>query len=222
MPGTRAYRFLIADDHPLFRDALRQTIAGQHPEAVVGEAGSFEGVIERLAADDDVDLVLLDLAMPGMHGLAGLMFLRTQYPGVPVVVVSASEDSATIRQAFRSGASGYIPKSLATGMIGQAIAAVLEGAVWTPPHIELSARGDLDAAAARIRTLTPQQMRVLMMLSEGLLNKQIAHALDVSEATVKAHVSAILTKLGVDSRTQAVIAASHLETGRLQAASPTN
>ena len=107
-------------------------------------------------------------------------------------------------------------------MIGQAIAAILEGAVWAPPHVELSAGNELDAAAARIRTLTPQQMRVLMMLSEGLLNKQIAHALDVSEATVKAHVSAILTKLGVDSRTQAVIAASHLETVRPQAVSPAN
>lgn len=222
MPGTRAYRFLIADDHPLFRDALRLTITARHPGARVGEAGSFEDVIASLAADDDVDLVLLDLAMPGMHGLAGLMFLRTQYPGIPVVVVSASEDAATIRQAFRSGASGYIPKSLATGMIGQAIATVLEGAVWSPPHVELSARDDLDAAAARIRTLTPQQMRVLMMLSEGLLNKQIAYALDVSEATVKAHVSAILTKLGVDSRTQAVIAASHLETGRPTAPSQAN
>jgi DNA-binding NarL/FixJ family response regulator len=216
MPGTQAYRFLIADDHPLFRDALRLTMSVRHPDAPIVEAGTFGGVIERLADDDDIDLILLDLTMPGMHGLAGLVFLRTQHPGVPIVVVSASEDAATIRQALRYGVSGYIPKSLATEMIGEAIEAVLQGGLWVPPGIELAGRDELNPAATRIQSLTPQQLRVLMMLSEGLLNKQIAHSLDVSEATVKAHVSAILQKLGVDSRTQAVIAASHLEAGRPQ------
>jgi DNA-binding NarL/FixJ family response regulator len=220
MPGTRAYRFLIADDHPLFRDALRLTMSVRHPGAPIIEAASFAGVVERLAADDDVDLVLLDLAMPGMHGLAGLVFLRTQHPGVPIVVVSASEDAATIRQALRYGVSGYIPKSLATEVIGQAVDAVLRGGLWVPPGIEMTGADRLYPATERIQSLTPQQMRVLMMLSEGLLNKQIAHILDVSESTVKAHVSAILQKLGVDSRTQAVIAASHLEAGRLQTALP--
>jgi DNA-binding NarL/FixJ family response regulator len=186
-------------------------MSARHPGAAIVEAGSFEAVVARLDGDDDYDLILLDLAMPGMHRLAGLIFLRAQYPGIPVVVVSASEDAATIRQAILSGASGYIPKSLATEAIAQAIQAVLDGAVWTPPDLELGVDKGADPATARIRKLTPQQMRVLMMLSEGLLNKQIAHALDVSEATVKAHVSAILQKLGVDSRTQAVIAASQLE-----------
>ena len=193
MPGTRAYRFLIADDHPLFRDALRQTIAGQHPEAVVGEAGSFEGVIERLAADDDVDLVLLDLAMPGMHGLAGLLFLRTQYPGVPVVVVSASEDVGHHPAGVSFRGVRLYPEVAGDGNDRPGDRRGARGGRMDAASTSNSPRGgDLDAAAARIRTLTPQQMRVLMMLSEGLLNKQIAHELDVSEATVKAHVSAIL------------------------------
>ena len=208
------YRFVIADDHPLFRGALRQTVAARYAGAMFLEAGTFDEAVARIAADDDIDLILLDLGMPGMHRFSGLMYLRAQNTGVPVVIVSASEESATIRQAIAFGASGYIPKSLATDVIGQAIDAVLAGAVWIPPHVELKPNKEADDVVARLSTLTPQQVRVLMMLSEGLLNKQIAYALDVSEATVKAHVSAILQKLGVDSRTQAVIAASRIEAGQ--------
>jgi DNA-binding NarL/FixJ family response regulator len=135
---------------------------------------------------------------------------------VPVVVVSADEDVATIRQAIGFGASGYIPKSLATTTIAEAIAAVLGGSLWMPPDVDLRIHSKADEIIARLATLTPQQVRVLMMLSEGLLNKQIAHALDVSESTVKAHVSAILQKLGVDSRTQAVVAATRIEAGQWQ------
>ena len=216
MPAARPHRLLIADDHPLFRDALRQMVAARFVGGSVDEAGTFDEVVARLGADDDVDLILLDLAMPGMHRFSGLMFLRAQYPGVPVVIVSASEDAVTIRQAIGFGASGYIPKSLATDVIGRAIATVLEGAVWIPPDVDLETDDTAGALIARLVTLTPQQVRVLMMLSEGLLNKQIAHLLDVSEATVKAHVSAILQKLGVDSRTQAVIVASRIEAGQWQ------
>jgi DNA-binding NarL/FixJ family response regulator len=208
------YRFIIADDHPLFRDALRQTVAARYPAAAIEEAASLDEVVARLGAEEDADLVLLDLVMPGMHGFSGLLFLRAQYPGVPVVIVSASEDVGSIRNAISFGASGYIPKSLATDRIGQAITAVLAGAVWTPPDVDLEPRGASGNLVDRLVTLTPQQLRVLMMLSEGLLNKQIAYELDVSEATVKAHVSAILLKLGVDSRTQAVIAASRIEAGQ--------
>jgi DNA-binding NarL/FixJ family response regulator len=209
----RSQRFLIADDHPLFRDALHQIVAMRYPDVEIFEAGTLDQVVSCLSATDDVDLVLLDLAMPGVRGFSGLMFLRAQYPGVPVVVVSASEDAPTIRHAIGFGASGYIPKSLATEMIGHAIAAVLDGAVWIPPDIDLRSQ-DEDDLVARLITLTPQQVRVLMMLSEGLLNKQIAFELGVSEATVKAHVSAILQKLGVESRTQAVIAAASIEAGQ--------
>jgi DNA-binding NarL/FixJ family response regulator len=218
LPGDRAYRFLIADDHPLFRDALRQIVAARYVGSTIDGAGTFDEVLARLRAEDDVDLLLLDLTMPGMHHFSGLMFLRAQYPGVPVVVVSANEDVGTIRQAIGFGASGYIPKSLAIDIIAEAIAAVLCGSLWTPPDVDLRIHSEADDIIARLVTLTPQQVRVLMMLSEGLLNKQIAYALDVSEATVKAHVSAILQKLGVDSRTQAVVAATRIEAGQWQSA----
>jgi DNA-binding NarL/FixJ family response regulator len=216
---ARSLRFLIADDHPLFRDALRQIMAMRYPEAEILEAGSLDEVVSCLSANTQIDLVLLDLAMPGVRGFSGLMFLRAQYPDVPVVVVSASEDTPTIRHAISFGASGYIPKSLATEMIGRAVAAILDGAVWIPPDVDLESQ-DEGALVSRLITLTPQQLRVLMMLSEGLLNKQIAFELSVSEATVKAHVSAILQKLGVESRTQAVIAASSIDTGQWPAFTP--
>jgi DNA-binding NarL/FixJ family response regulator len=143
------------------------------------------------------------------------MYLRAQYPSVPVVVVSGNDDPAVIRRCMDFGASGFIPKTLGIEEMRAAIMRVLKGGVWTPPDVDLAAGSDAQAAAmmARLATLTPQQVRVLMMLSEGLLNKQIAYELSVSEATVKAHVSAILQKLGVDSRTQAVIAAAKIELG---------
>jgi DNA-binding NarL/FixJ family response regulator len=207
------YRLVIADDHPLFRGALREAVSGQFANAEIAEAGTFEDVVAELERGGEVDLVLLDLAMPGVRGFSGLMFLRAQYPSVPVVVVSANDDPAVIRRCMDFGASGFIPKTLGVDTMRAAIARVLEGGVWTPPDVDLS--GKPDAATAdligRLASLTPQQVRVLMMLSEGMLNKQIAYGLGVSEATVKAHVSAILQKLGVDSRTQAVIAAAKIE-----------
>lgn len=211
-PGARSFRFLVADDHPLFRDALKQIVAARYPGSEIDEAGTLDEVVSQLSASEGTDLVLLDLAMPGARGFSGLMFLRAQYPAVPLVVVSASDDATTIRHAIGLGASGYIPKSLATRAIDTAIAAILDGNLWVPPDVSLEAQDDNDLVA-RLVTLTPQQVRVLMMLSEGLLNKQIAYELGVSEATVKAHVSAILQKLGVDSRTQAVIAAANIEAG---------
>lgn len=213
MANARSFRFLVADDHPLFRDALGQIVASRYPESKIDEAGTLDQVVDRLATGTDTDLVLLDLAMPGARGFSGLMFLRAEYPEVPVVVVSASEDASTIRHAIGFGASGYIPKSLATNVIDTAIGSILDGEVWVPPDIALEPE-DNDGLISRLITLTPQQVRVLMMLSEGLLNKQIAFELSVSEATVKAHVSAILQKLGVESRTQAVIAASNIEAGQ--------
>ena len=154
--------------------------------------------------------------MPGVRGFSGLMYLRAQYPSVPIVVVSANDDPAVIRRCMDFGASGFIPKTLGIEAMRGAIARVLEGGVWTPPDVDLARGADAETAAmmARLATLTPQQVRVLMMLSEGLLNKQIAYELGVSEATVKAHVSAILQKLGVESRTQAVIAAAKIEAGQ--------
>jgi DNA-binding NarL/FixJ family response regulator len=216
------YRFVIADDHPLFRGALREAVSGLFPRVDIAEAGSFDEVSKLLDGASDVDLILLDLSMPGVRGFSGLMYLRAQYPSVPVVVVSANDDPTVIRRCMDFGASGFIPKTLDVEGMRNAIAAVLKGGVWTPPDVDLEAGTDAEATAlmGRLATLTPQQVRVLMMLSEGLLNKQIAYELNVSEATVKAHVSAILQKLGVESRTQAVIAAAKIEVGQWPQVAP--
>jgi DNA-binding NarL/FixJ family response regulator len=215
--SASTYHFIIADDHPLFRGALREAVSGLFPGADIDEAGTFDEVSALLDKGGDVDIVLLDLAMPGVRGFSGLMYLRAQYPSVPVVVVSANDDPSVIRRCMDFGASGFIPKTLSVESMRAAIAAVLNGEVWTPPDVDLTAPADAETSGllARLATLTPQQVRVLMMLSEGLLNKQIAYELSVSEATVKAHVSAILQKLGVESRTQAVITAAKIEIGQL-------
>ena len=210
------HHIAIVDDHPLFRDALRQTLATNFEDLRLSEAGSLEGLTEILAASE-VDLVLLDLTMPGVQGFSGLIYLRSLNPQIPVVVVSANETPSVIRRCLDFGASGFIPKSLPVRRIREAIAAILNGEIWVPPGIDLDSPEGADAfeLVERLSTLTPQQVRVLMMLGEGLLNKQIAFQLGVSEATVKAHVSAILQKLGVDSRTQAVIAVKKIESGEL-------
>jgi DNA-binding NarL/FixJ family response regulator len=212
---TQSHHLLIADDHPLFRGALREAVHGVFGRVEVAEAGTFEEVSEFLErGGGDVDLILLDLSMPGVRGFSGLMYLRAQYPSLPVVVVSANDDPAVIRRCMEFGASGFIPKTLGIEALRAAVARVLQGEVWTPPDVDLTRQSAAETAAiARLATLTPQQVRVLMMLSGGLLNKQIAYELGVSEATVKAHVSAILQKLGVESRTQAVIAAGKIEAG---------
>lgn len=203
---------VIADDHPLFRDALRQAVATVVPSATIDEAGSFEDLTALLEKAAEVDLILLDLTMPGISGFSGLIYLRAQYPEIPVVIVSATDDGATIRRSLDFGASGFIPKRFGVDTLRDAILKVLDGEVWVPAESELASAADPEMTKLRDRlvTLTPQQVRVLMMLSEGLLNKQIAYQLGVSEATIKAHVSAILQKLGVESRTQAVIAAAKI------------
>jgi DNA-binding NarL/FixJ family response regulator len=202
------YRFIIVDDHPLFRGALNQALRASFADAEIEEAGSLDELTDRLSGGGETDLVLLDLTMPGVQGLSGLLYLRAQHPEVPVVIVSASEDTATIRQCLDCGASGFIPKSQPVARIREAIRKIVEGEVWLPPDIDVNKLPPAEDTelVSRLSTLTPQQVRVLMMLGEGLLNKQIAFKLGVSEATIKAHVSAILQKLGVDSRTQAVIA----------------
>ncbi len=204
--------FIIADDHPLFRGALRQVLSGRARPAEIVEAGDFESVRRLVGEGDDSDLLLLDLTMPGGAGLSGLVTLKALQPALPIIVVSATDDAATVRHALDLGASGFISKSASMETIGEAVDAVLAGDIWTPPDIDLGEARDseIDALIARLRTLTPQQSRVLAMLAEGLLNKQIAYELNVSEATVKAHVSAVLQKLGVDSRTQAVILLSRI------------
>jgi DNA-binding NarL/FixJ family response regulator len=208
-------RIVIADDHPLIRGALRSSVTALIGNVDILEAGSFEELAPAFSSGT-VDLVLLDLTMPGVQGFSGLLYLRALHPATPVIVVSGNEDRTIIRRCIELGASGYIPKSLDGAAMGSAIQAVLDGGNWTPDDVDLSAAPDAETSdmVRRLASLTPQQVRVLMMLSTGLLNKQIAYELSVSEATVKAHVSAILQKLDVDSRTQAVIAASKIAAGQ--------
>ena len=210
---TASSRIIIADDHPLVRGALHQAVRGAVSGSDIIECADLDDLRKSLAANPNVDLVMLDLAMPGVRGFSGLLYLRAEFPGVPVVVVSANTDRDIMRRCIDFGASGFIPKTTDMDTMRHAIRTVLAGDTWTPLDVDLRTPADSQTAdiVRRLSTLTPQQMRVLMMLSEGLLNKQIAFELTVSEATVKAHVSAILMKLNVESRTQAVIAASRIE-----------
>jgi DNA-binding NarL/FixJ family response regulator len=203
---------LIADDHPLFREALRGAVQRLLPDAAILEADSAPSLLALADAHPDADLLLLDLNMPGSHGFSTLVHLRGSQPQLPIMVVSAREEPAIIRRALDHGASGFIPKSVDAVHMREAIAEVLSGGNWAPPQVAQAHGIDQEEAqiAQRVRELTPQQFRVLGMLSMGLLNKQIAYELNVSEATIKAHMTAILRKLGANNRTQAVLLAARL------------
>ena len=171
-PVESSYRFVIADDHPCSAAPCARPCPAVC-RATIAEAGSFDDASAVLDRESDVDLVLLDLAMPGVRGFSGLMYLRAQYPSVPVIVVSANDDPAVIRRCMEFGASGFIPKTLGVEAMRTAIARVLEGGVWTPPDVDLKAGTDAETADhGELATLTPQQVRVLMMLSEGLLTSR--------------------------------------------------
>ncbi|MGY0557435.1 MULTISPECIES: response regulator [unclassified Lysobacter] len=203
---------LIADDHPLFREALRGVVARVLPTARLCEADSVGALYALVEAEPDADLLLLDLNMPGAQGFSALVHLRALRPQLPIVVVSAREEPAVMRRALDHGAVGFIPKSADVATLGEAIGTVLAGDRWAPSAAFNAPAADPDEhdAARRLRDLTPQQFRVLQMLGSGLLNKQIGYELTVSEATVKAHVTAILRKLGANNRTQAVLIAGRL------------
>ncbi|MET0226450.1 MAG: response regulator transcription factor [Dokdonella sp.] len=204
---------LIADDHPLFRDALKRAVMQALPEAGLHEADSVAALHATVDAHPDIELLLLDLHMPGANGFSALVHIRGQHPGLPIIVVSAHEEASVIRRAIAHGASGYIPKSAAVETIVQAVRKVLDGDLWIPSAVRGAGTALKPAEAsiaAQVAELTPQQFRVLNMIAEGLLNKQIAYELGVSEATVKAHMTAIMRKLGVSNRTQVALLASHL------------
>lgn len=205
--------FIVADDHPLFREALIHAIGNCVEEAEIIEADSLDTLQEVVQTNPEADLLLLDLNMPGVSGFSALAYIRNNHASLPTVIVSAMDDPAVIRRSIQHGASGFIPKSSAIATLEEGIRAVLDGEVWLPDGIDL--RDDrLDSKeagiAAALSSLTPHQFRVLMMLGEGLLNKQIAYQLSVSEATIKAHVTAILRKMNVNNRTQAVLAVQQL------------
>lgn len=203
---------LIADDHPLFREALRGAVQRVMPGVELFEADTIQSLYALVDAHPDADLLLLDLNMPGAQGFSALVHLRSLHPQLPVVVVSAREEPTVMRRAIDHGAFGFIPKSADSDTIGQALTTVLDGERWVPAEAENVPPTDREEreVGQRLRELTPQQFRVLQMLGSGLLNKQIAYDLGVSEATIKAHVTAILRKLGVTNRTQAVLMAGKL------------
>lgn len=206
-------RILIADDHPLFREALKQAVSQRFDQAHIDEADSL-ATIEKLGEQQiPFDLILLDLHMPGSHGFSALVYLREQYSKVPLVVISATEDVDVIHRAMHFGADGFIPKSTPIDAMGQAMADILAGQQWLPEkarRVRPPELPDHSAMRDRITSLTPQQFRVMGMLMEGSQNKIIAYELHVSEATIKAHMTAIFRKLGVRNRTQAVLALKDL------------
>lgn len=203
---------LIADDHPLFRDALRTVVLKTWPDATIHEAEHAQALLELADAQRDADLLLLDLSMPGSSGFDALVHLRARHPQLPVVIVSAHEDPPSMRRALDHGAMGFIPKSSDTATLAQALRSVLDGDPWFPPDAlaEAATSEDERRAAAGLAELTPQQAKVLQMAAAGRLNKQIAYELGTSEATIKAHMSAVLRKLGASNRTEAVAIAHRL------------
>jgi DNA-binding NarL/FixJ family response regulator len=203
---------LVADDHPLFREALRGAVQRVLPDVQLREAEDVDALYALVEAEPDADLLLLDLNMPGAQGFSALVHLRALHPQLPIVMVSAREEPAVMRRALDHGAMGFIPKSADAATLGEAITRVLDGDRWAPAaaHAAPAASADEHDAAQRLQGLTPQQFRVLQMLGEGLLNKQIGYELGVSEATIKAHMTAILRKLGASNRTQAVLIAGRL------------
>jgi len=206
------YTILIADDHPLFREALRGAVQRVLPQATLFEAEGVEALYALLESHASADLLLMDLNMPGAHGFNALVHLRALYPELPVAVVSAREEPSVMRRALDHGALAFIPKSLSPDMIGQALRTVLDGERWAPASVAAApdTAPEEREVAQRLRELTPQQFRVMQLLASGQLNKQIAYDLGVSEATIKAHITAILRKLGVTNRTQAVLMAGRL------------
>ncbi|GAC32750.1 response regulator [Paraglaciecola polaris] len=197
---------IVADDHPLFRSAMKQAI-----QSVLGndilESASYQETIDLLHRHNDVELIFLDLNMPGNDGLTGLAMLRSHFPDVLVAIVSGDESPTMVRKAMDFGACGYIPKSTPLPVIASAVQQILEGEQWLPAElidqVQKIEGSEEQAFAAKLTQLTPHQLKVLQLMADGLLNKQIAYELGVSESTIKQHVSAVLHKLGFNNRTQA-------------------
>jgi DNA-binding NarL/FixJ family response regulator len=211
-------QILIVDDHPLFREALRGAVTAVLDGAEVEEADGVDAACRVLERQRNLDLVLLDLGMPGVAGFEGMIALRSRFPRVPVVIVSGHEDPRVMREAIRLGAAGFVPKSIERPVLAEALRAVLNGEVYMPAGAPAAPAGEArgEGIAVRLAELTPQQLRVLQMIRQGLLNKQIAHELGIGETTVKAHVSEVLRKLKVVSRTQAVIETAKLDLAALE------
>ena len=203
-------RVIVADDHPLFREALSLALRQALGDVIIDQAGDMDELQRALSTQETADLVLLDLHMPGVQGFSALVYLRAHHPELPVCLISANNNAAVIQRALDHGAAAFIPKSASVDEISQVLETVLAGEIWQPHESVTGSAGDELDVAQRLGDLTPQQFRVLMMLADGLLNKQIAFELDISEATVKAHMTAIFRKLDVSNRTQAVLLLNQL------------
>lgn len=198
----------VADDHPLFRSAILEVIKTYYPEARVSQSRDLDNTIQELSLHPETDLLLLDIHMPGSQDLFGLILIREKFPSIPVAIISADDKVSTVSRAVGHGACGYIPKSCTPQLIYQAIESMLNGNRWVPEafHSNITPIKSEDRdLAAKVTTLTPQQYRVLCFMREGWLNKQIAYEMGLTEATIKAHISAIFRKLGITNRTQTVI-----------------
>ena len=213
------YKILIADDHPLFREAIHNVISDGFPDSEVMETSDLDSALALTQEHDDLDLILLDLNMPGMHGLNGLITLRNEAPTIPVVIVSAEEDKQIVLQAITYGAVGFITKSSPRAQMTEAIEQILNGNVYLPSDIIRSSKPAPRRASHEssgippelLQALTRKQLLVLERMTKGESNKQIAYNLDIAETTVKAHVSAILRKLGVHNRVQAILSAGDID-----------
>ena len=215
------YKILIADDHPLFREAIHNVISDGFPGSEVMETADLDSALALTREHDDLDLILLDLNMPGMHGLNGLINLRNEAPTIPVVIVSAEQDKQVVLQAITYGAVGFITKSSPRSQMTDAIEQILNGNVYLPPDIIRTQKSPMGCrlnetpafAPELLQALTRKQLLVLERMTKGESNKQIAYTLEIAETTVKAHVSAILRKLNVHNRVQAILSAGDIDFG---------
>jgi len=213
------YKILIADDHPLFREAIHNVIQDGFPGSEILETADLDSALSMTLENDDLDLVLLDLNMPGMHGLNGLINLRNEAPTIPVVIVSAEQDKQVVLQAITYGACGFITKSSPRAQMTDAIEQILNGNVYLPsdiirsqkPGARRSQTNEQSIPPELLQALTRKQLLVLERMTKGESNKQIAYNLDIAETTVKAHVSAILRKLNVHNRVQAILSAGDID-----------
>ena len=209
-------KILIVDDHPMFREALRGAVQFALADAEVFEAGSIDAACEAIRSETEIEMVLLDLSMPGTSSFDGLILLRSSFPRIPIMIVSGLDDPRIVQEAIGLGAAGFVSKSVDKKTLAEGISEVLSGSVFVPADVARRMSGPCATVktsdiANRLAELTPAQIRVLQLVRHGRLNKQIAHDLGVSETTVKAHVSEILRKLNVVSRTQAVIETAQLD-----------
>jgi len=211
---------LIADDHPLYRDAIRSALSNSFEQLTLLEAADLKETVEVLHHNKHIDLLLLDLHMPGSGDLFGLIHIRKIFPDLPVAVVSGLEDVDIISKVINVGALGFVPKTTSAAEIALAVTAMLEGDIWLPQNYAaegVQVDNEFAELAAKVASLTPAQYNVLCYMRDGLLNKQIGYNLDIATATVKAHVTAIFKKLNINNRTQAVLIASHLQLARPEA-----